>query len=182
VAGLVLTASILFHIVHALVWQDGRSIWFDRSDLTYLRFALRRLLGKGGEPPRGGKYPTANKAYHLATTVAGLVVIVTGLLMTRRVDTPLWPRDPYFLEGAGKALVYVAHGLAAVVFVGLIVGHIYLAIRPENLWITRSMIRGWITRDEYLEHHDPARWQVSGRRPATRRRVPGRPRARSEEV
>jgi hypothetical protein len=25
------------------------------------------------------------------------------------------------------------------------------------------MIFGWITRRNYLEHHDPARWKVSGK-------------------
>ncbi|MBT4718824.1 MAG: cytochrome b/b6 domain-containing protein, partial [Rhodospirillaceae bacterium] len=31
----------------------------------------------------------------------------------------------------------------------MIIIHIYFAIRPEKLWITRSMIWGWITRAEY---------------------------------
>ncbi|BAS28736.1 cytochrome b/b6 domain-containing protein [Limnochorda pilosa] len=183
IAGLVLLASVLFHVVHALVWQDVRSIWFDRRDLELARLSLRRLVGRPGEAPaKPGKYPVANKAFHLMVTVAGLVVIATGLLMTRRVETPLWPRDPYFLEGAAKAAVYVLHGLAAVAFVGLIVGHVYFAIRPENLWITRSMIRGWITRSEYLGHHDPARWPVPAGETAARRRSAGRQRSRSEEV
>ena len=38
--------------------------------------------------------------------------------------------------------------------------HIYFALRPEKLLFTRAMLRGWITRAEYSEHHDPQRWQV----------------------
>jgi hypothetical protein len=37
-------------------------------------------------------------------------------------------------------------------------------LRPEELWLTRSMLRGWVSRDEYVEHCDDSRWVVSGRR------------------
>jgi hypothetical protein len=36
------------------------------------------------------------------------------------------------------------------------------AARPEKWWITKAMIVGWITRRQYLEHHDPQRWSVAG--------------------
>jgi formate dehydrogenase subunit gamma len=49
-------------------------------------------------------------------------------------------------------------------FVGLIIAHIYFALRPEKLWITKSMIFGYITRRQYLEHHDPDRWAIEGSR------------------
>ena len=39
---------------------------------------------------------------------------------------------------------------------------LYFAVRPEKWWITKSMILGWITRRQYLEHHEPARWRVGG--------------------
>ncbi len=31
--------------------------------------------------------------------------------------------------------------------------------------MTRSMIKGWITRDEYLEHFDPQLWAPTEHRP-----------------
>jgi hypothetical protein len=34
-------------------------------------------------------------------------------------------------------------------------------VRPEKWWITKSMMLGWITRRQYLEHHEPSRWPVS---------------------
>ena len=40
------------------------------------------------------------------------------------------------------------------------IAHVYFAVRPEKWWITKSMIFGWITRRQYLEHHEPARWPV----------------------
>jgi hypothetical protein len=47
--------------------------------------------------------------------------------------------------------------------VGLVIAHVYFAIRPEKWWITKSMLLGWVSKRNYLEHHDPTRWKVSGR-------------------
>jgi hypothetical protein len=40
--------------------------------------------------------------------------------------------------------------------------HIYFAIRPEKLEMTKSMIFGTVSREHYLDHHDPERWPVGG--------------------
>ncbi len=45
--------------------------------------------------------------------------------------------------------------------VGLVIAHVYFAVRPEKWWITKSMILGFITRRQYLEHHEPSRWPVA---------------------
>jgi hypothetical protein len=55
---------------------------------------------------------------------------------------------------------YVLHGLAGVGLVGLVMAHVYFALRPDLFWITKGMIFGTISRREYLEHHDPTRWNV----------------------
>ncbi len=52
------------------------------------------------------------------------------------------------------------HDLATMLLVTMIMVHVYFALRPEKLWFTRSMIRGWITGEEYLRHHDPERWPM----------------------
>ena len=41
----------------------------------------------------------------------------------------------------------------------LIMAHVYFALRPEKLVITKSMITGTLDREHYLEHHDPTRWK-----------------------
>jgi formate dehydrogenase subunit gamma len=162
-AGLVLAASILFHIVHASFWLDFKSIWVGPSDIPELKAEILRELGHDIPGPKPGKYPLGNRLYHMAIVVAGLAVVATGLLMMKRVRTPLFTRDPYMLGDSTWGITYVTHGLAGVALVGLVIAHVYFAIRPEKRWITRSMILGRITRREYLEHHDPDRWVVSGR-------------------
>jgi cytochrome b subunit of formate dehydrogenase len=159
-AGLLLTASIMFHIVHATVFMDFWSIWVGPKDIPELRSELMREIGREDIPgPRPGKYPLGNRLYHLMVMLAGLAVIGTGLLMINRVRTPVFTRNPYIMGDTAWGWTYVLHGLAGVGFVGLVIAHIYFALRPEKLWITKGMIFGTVTRREYLEHHDPDRWK-----------------------
>jgi formate dehydrogenase subunit gamma len=157
-AGLVLTASILFHVVHATVWLDFWSIWVGPRDLPELKAELLRELGHEMEGPKPGKYPLGNRLYHLAIVLAGLSVATTGLVMMSRVRTPFFTRNPYWLSDGTWGFTYVLHGMAGVGLVGLVIAHVYFAVRPEKWWITKSMLLGWITRRQYLEHHDPERW------------------------
>jgi len=72
-AGILLTASILFHIVHATFFLDFWSIWVGPKDIPEFKAEMLREIGKEDEPgPRPGKYPLSNRLYHLAVVVAGL--------------------------------------------------------------------------------------------------------------
>ncbi|MEE9293016.1 MAG: hypothetical protein V3U83_08840, partial [Acidobacteriota bacterium] len=73
---------------------------------------------------------------------------------------PFWTRNPYLLSEPTWGLVYVLHGLSAVALVTLTMAHIYFAVLPEKRWLTVSMIAGWITRQDYLDNHDPRRWEI----------------------
>ena len=162
-AGVVLTASIVFHIIHATFFLDFWSIWVGPKDVPELRAELMREMGRDVPGPKPGKYPLGNRLYHLAIVVTALTVTVSGVIMMSRVRTPFFERNPYLFSDATWGVTYVAHGLAGVSLVGLVIAHVYFAVRPEKWWITRSMILGWITRRQYLEHHDPNRWSVRGR-------------------
>ncbi|MCI0436555.1 MAG: cytochrome b/b6 domain-containing protein [Gemmatimonadetes bacterium] len=161
IAGLVLIATILWHIVQALFWQSMRNVWIGAVDVRDGAQELSHFVG-GGDPParRPGKYPIAQKLFHHIATIAALAAIVTGLLMMVRIDTPLFRQNQYLLEDRTWGLVYVVHGLGGVLLITLVIAHIYFAIRPEKRWLTRSMFKGWITNAEYLAHHDPQRWSV----------------------
>ena len=177
-AGLVLTGSIVFHIIHASVWLDFWSIWVGPKDVPELKAELMRELGRDVPGPKSGKYPLGNRLYHSAIVVTALGAVTTGVLMMSRVRTPFFTRNPYLLGDATWGVTYVAHGLAGVALVGLVIAHVYFAIRPEKWWITKAMILGWITRRQYLEHHEPERWRVS----RIRRRADSERRADSDGV
>lgn len=158
-AGLLLTGSILFHLVHATFFLDFWSIWVGPRDIPEFKAEMMREFGKEPDAPKPGKYPLGNRLYHLVVMIAGLAVIITGVFMMYRVRNPIVDRNPYIMSDPSWGVTYVLHGLAGVGFVGLIIAHIYFALRPEKLWITRSMLLGYITRREYLQHHDPDRWK-----------------------
>ncbi len=160
--GVVLIISIIFHMLHATFVLNWRDIWLSPTDVKEWWQAMRHDLG-GGEPaPKPGKYPVDHKLYHHAVTVAGFAAMITGVLMMFRIDNPIFERNTYMYSDSTWGLIYVLHGLGGVGLVALTVTHIYFAILPEKRFITRSMIKGWISKDEFAAHHDPKRWDVGG--------------------
>ena len=158
-AGIVLTASIVFHIIHASFWMDFWSIWPDKQDREDAFRRWRRALSKSAPPPRRfPKYPLENKLYHGVIVLAGMAAMLTGIFMMFRVRTGILPRNPYLFSDMTWGLMYVLHGLAGVGLIALVMVHVYFAVRPEKLAITRSMVVGTMSREHYLQHHDPERW------------------------
>jgi formate dehydrogenase subunit gamma len=160
VTGLVLTAAVLFHIVRVLVRGTLGSMWLGRADVADAMDIARSTLERKLPVRRPGKYSVAQKFIHHAFAVVVLTTLVTGGMMLARIDTPWWQRNPYLLADATWGIVYVLHGLAALLLITMVMMHVYFALRPEKLKFTRAMIRGWITRKEFDDHHDPQRWQV----------------------
>ncbi|HTF68324.1 MAG TPA: cytochrome b/b6 domain-containing protein [Edaphobacter sp.] len=161
IAGTVLTVSIIFHIVHASFWLDFWAIWPDKADLVDALKRVRRFMGQPAPPPRRfAKYPLENKLYHGAIIATGLAAIVTGVFMMVRVRTIFLTRNPYLFGDMTWGLMYVLHGLAGVGLIALVMVHVYFAVRPEKLDITKSMIFGSMRREFYMKHYDPQRWIV----------------------
>jgi len=162
IAGVGFTAYLVFHTVDAI--QRGwatRMLWIGREDLEEARIEMARVRGQASENlPKQGKWGLANKLFHHGVVVAGLAAIVTGVLMTFRVDTPFWERNPYLFSDQLWGLIYVLHGVGSVGFVALTIVHVYFAARPDKWWITLSMIFGTISGEDYRRHHDPVRWPV----------------------
>jgi cytochrome b subunit of formate dehydrogenase len=161
IAGLALTASIIFHIIHASFFMDFWAIWPNKHDLEEGSNRMKRALGQDAPPPRRfAKYPLENKMYHGIIVLAGLAVILTGVFMIFRVRTGIFPRNPYLFGDMTWGLMYVLHGLAGVGLIALVMVHIYFAVRPEKFVLTKSMVFGSLPKEYYLEHHDPERWAV----------------------
>ena len=170
IAGVVLTASILFHVIHASFFLDFWSIWPDRTDVEDASRRVRRFFGMPAPPPRKfAKYPLENKLYHGAIMLSGLAVICTGVFMMFRVRTIFFPRNPYLFGDMSWGLMYVLHGLAGVGLIALVMMHVYFGLRPEKSAITKSMIFGSMRREFYLEHYDPERWHPELSRPESSR-------------
>jgi formate dehydrogenase subunit gamma len=160
VTGLVLGAAVLLHVVRVLVRGTWGTMWIGRADVADALDVVGSTLRHALPARRPGKYSVAQKLIHHAFTLVVLTTLVTGSLMLLRIDTPWWKRNPYLLADATWGIVYVLHGLAALMLVTMVMMHVYFALRPEKLKFTRAMILGWITRRDFDETHDPKRWQV----------------------
>ena len=164
IAGLVLTGAIMYHIVHATFFLDFWSIWVGPKDIPEFKAEILREMGHDVPGPKPGKYPLGNRLYHLAILVVGLTAVISGLVMMYRIRTPLLTRNPYIFSDTTWGMTYLLHGMAGVALVGLVIAHVYFAVRPEKWWMTKSMIFGWVTRRNYLQHFDPERWRLRGRK------------------
>ena len=160
ITGLVLTVLLLVHIGWSLAWQRLRQMLFwirDLKDAVKTLAWFFRLSRK--QPNMPGKYSPAQKLIHHTFALVILTSVVSGLLIMVKIDTPFWDRNPYWLTNKTWGYIYVAHDLASMILVTMIMLHVYFALRPEKRLYLRSMFLGWISRDEYSSHHDPDRWE-----------------------
>ena len=164
-AGVIFTGAIVYHVIHTAFWLDFWSIWAGPKDIPEFKALMLRETGRPTRAPQPAKYPLGNQLYHWILTLVGVTVIVTGLLMMFRIDTPFFAHNQYLISELAWGWVYVLHGLVGVSLVGLVVAHIYFALRPDHWWLTRAMIFGWITRRQFLAHHEPTRWRVTADKP-----------------
>ena len=160
IAGVILTVLVLIHILRSLFWLKPSEIWIGWREYTASATALaKEVLGGARKKKKIGKYSVGQKAFHHAVAVVVLVAIVTDIIMMIGIDGPFWERNPLLFSEATRGLIFVLHGFAGLMSITMIMVHIYFAIRPEKLYMTRSMIRGWITRKEFEQNHDPELWQ-----------------------
>jgi formate dehydrogenase subunit gamma len=159
--GFVLSAAVLAHLLRVLLARKRGPILPGPRDVRDALAVLRRNLRQSSvEPPKPGKYSFAQKLIHSAFALIVLATIATGGMMMVKIDTPWWERNPYWISDPAWGIVYLIHGLSALLLITLVMTHVYFALRPEKSMYLRAMIRGFVTRAEYLREHDPERWRV----------------------
>jgi cytochrome b subunit of formate dehydrogenase len=147
IAGLILTAAVLFHTMRALIWQKPKEMWVSARDFQE----------PFDDTIKPGKYSFLQKGMHHAMTVLVLLVIGSGLALFAVMDTPWWERSNA-LDEATLGWMFVLHGASTLGLIVLTALHVYFALRPEKRFYTRSMVSGWISEDEHRANHDPGRW------------------------
>jgi cytochrome b subunit of formate dehydrogenase len=173
VSAIVLIGYVLFHLGHVAYKGTWGKMWIGTKEAKDLAVRLKNLFGLTETYPRQFEYPSAQKLLHWGVTGASLGVILTGFVLWRRVEElALWEstREFTFLGiefGLGTvdapglvAWSFVLHDFFAVGMLALVMGHIYFALRPNEWEITKSMITGRVTVEEYAEKYNPTSWQV----------------------
>lgn len=151
IAGIVLTIGVVFHTLRALIWQGLRTMLLGGRDIAE---ATGKVLP--------GKYSLAQKLMHHAFSLSLLVAVVTGVLMMVKSGTPFFERDPYLYTLKTWGVITLLHDLSALLAVFLVIVHVYFSLLPEKGMYLRSMIKGWMTREEVRQNHDVARWPGRG--------------------
>ncbi len=139
IAGVVLTALLLFHLWRSFGVHGLAAMIPDMRDVELVRI---ELLRRKRPAPGSGKYDAWQKSIHAIIGANILVLTATGLLMLVKIDTPLWARDPSIMSGADWGIVYVLHGAASLLLVFLFIIHVYFAFLPEHRAMLKSMING----------------------------------------
>jgi len=160
VAGVVLATAVVLHIAGAVRARHVRYMWVSiREFVGSLVHVFAVISGKNTRAAKPGKYSVAQKVFHFAAIVVVFTAVATGIVMMIGIDTPFWERDPYFVTERTRGIIFVAHGLATLISITMIIVHIYFAARPEKRYFTRSMINGWISRRDYEDNHDVELWK-----------------------
>jgi cytochrome b subunit of formate dehydrogenase len=160
--GLALIAAVVAHVVRSLTAKRLRRIWISARDIgDAVRIAKVNVRVSSEPVPKPGKFSFSQKFIHLAFSAVILAGSLTGALMLVKIDTPWWDRNPYWLSDETWGLVYLVHGFSALLLITMVMSHVYFALRPEKAMYLRSMLLGWITRDEFDRTHDPKRWRVN---------------------
>jgi len=151
--------ALLGLIIIHVVWDTvvARGFWNISPGVKDIRDAAKRaknFVGASNEYPRMAKYDPFMKIFHWGLTLSLVVLGVTGLYFWNPFN--LMPNLGYQTE----SLFRVLHDIFAFLLVGLIIGHIYFAVIPENWPILRAMVTGTMSKDFYLKHYDPARWRA----------------------
>jgi formate dehydrogenase subunit gamma len=138
-AGVILTGAVLFHLVRVLFVYGLRDMTPGADDVREVRGLA---LNRNYPGLRPAKYDALQKGFHLVASVTVLAAVATGMAMLWKIDTSFWRRNPAILTDQQWGVVYVAHGLASMVLIFLILLHIYFAIVPEHHKYLRAMIIG----------------------------------------
>ena len=118
-----------------------------RTDAIWMRNLGKVVSGDHSQKLRIGKYNAGQKILFWAIMVSILVLLVSGLVMWRAYFAE-------FFTVPVLRLAILAHAIAGIGLILLILGHIYLAI-----WVRGSvsgMVTGYVSRSWARQHHD--RW------------------------
>jgi len=147
VAGIVLIAALLFHVVHLFVSPRSRKIlkqlWMRPRDLRDLVAMTRHNLGRGPRP-LFGHFSYAEKIEYWAFLWGTAVMAVTGVLLwfndfTLR-NLPTWVADAATVVHYYEAILATA---------AIVVWHFYMVIFDPDVY---PMDLAWLTGKTSADH------------------------------
>lgn len=148
ISGVLLTLAIVYHLYRALFIHGIGKMMPTSAD-------LRSIVNKEATD-HGQKYDLNQKLYHWSVSVLILVLVITGVIMLAKIDTPFWSRDPSILSDWNWGLVYLAHGAASMLLIFFFILHIYFAVLPEHRQLLVAMVFGGPTSNSRDSSGNPS--------------------------
>ena len=134
ISGILLTVAVIFHLFRVIFVHDITKMMLNARD-------IRTAFGQG--PANDvGKYDLNQKLYHWSVSLIMLTLLISGIMMLAKIDTPLWKRDPSILSDWNWGIVYSLHGAASMVLIFFFILHIYFALLPEHRQLLIAMVFG----------------------------------------
>lgn len=134
ISGVLLTLAILFHLYRALFIHGISKMMPTAGD-------LRSLVNRASIPD-DQKYDLNQKIYHWSVSFLILALVITGVIMLAKIDTPLWNRDPSILSDWNWGVVYLCHGAASMLLIFFFILHVYFAFLPQHRNLLVAMVFG----------------------------------------
>lgn len=119
----------------------------EKEDGIWVRNLKTVVLNQDDQPLRVGKYNAGQKAMFWLIMLSIVVLLVSGVVMWREYFSHLFSVPVL-------RLAILAHAIAGIGLILLILGHIYLAI-----WVrgsVKGMVTGYVSKAWARKHHD--RW------------------------
>ena len=153
IAGVVMIATSLFHVLYAAVTVRGRQLvrdlWLRPSDLREAVGTIGYNLGLRQERPRYGRFSYIEKSEYWALVWGTIVMATTGLIM--------WFDNTFIglLTKLGYDVSRVIHYYEAwLATLAILVWHFYFVIfNPDSYPMNMSWLTGKLTEREMAEEH-----------------------------
>ncbi len=136
-------AGVIFSVAFGLMFiKWSAQMLLDSDDVRWLKRAHRYAMHDEESVPESGRFNAGQKMMFWLQGLCCLLLLVSGIVLWLPESTSqMW-----------RLVSVVVHPLAALMSMGLIIVHLYMATiaTPGSL---RSMIRGWVTPAWANSHH-----------------------------
>ena len=137
--GALLVLTILYHLYRVFAVHGIGNMVPDGDDA---REGVRLVLNQDMDGLKPAKYDVLQKLFHLLAAATVVVTAITGIFMLAKIDTVFWNRDPSILTDQTWGIIYVLHGLGAMMLIFLIIVHVYFGLIPNHRAFLISMLQG----------------------------------------
>jgi cytochrome b subunit of formate dehydrogenase len=154
IAGVVLIAVSLYHVVYILTDRKGRKLFLDMlpvpKDLADVLQNMRHYLGLANEKPKFARFNYAEKAEYLALVWGMFVMAATGLSLWFKVQVGFFfPR--WWLDVATAVHFYEA----VLATLAIVVWHFYMVIfDPDTYPMNWTWYDGKMSVEHYQDEHE----------------------------